>query len=94
MGCIVEEEALPLEEHSRHNSVASMEEDPVTDFVAAYDSVATTMEENQAQENHSHPTPESYRLMEDHLVLIFEMKRDLTEQQHRQSFFNKRLDVV
>jgi hypothetical protein len=94
MGCIVEEEALPLEDHSGHNSAASMEEDPVTDSVVAYDSVAATLEENQAQEDHSHPAPESYRLTEDHLVLIFEMRRDLAEQQHRQSFFSKRLDAL
>jgi hypothetical protein len=74
--------------------VASMEEDPVTDFVATFDSVAATLEENQAQEDHSHPAPDSYRLTDDHLVLIFEMRRDLAEQQHRQSFFNKRLDTL
>jgi hypothetical protein len=36
MGCIVEEEALPLEDHSGRNSTASMEEDPVTDSVVAF----------------------------------------------------------
>jgi hypothetical protein len=51
--------------------------------------LSATMDEDQAQDDHSHPAPDSYRLTEDHLVLIFEMRRDLAEQQHRQSFFSK-----
>ena len=42
----MEEESLALEDHSGHNSAASMEEDPFIDSVVAYDSVAATLEEN------------------------------------------------
>lgn len=88
MGCMVEEEALPLERHSGHNSSASMEEDLVTDLAADFNSVVATLEEIQAQANY-HLAPDSH-----HLVLIFEMRRDLVEQQHRKSFFGKRLDAL
>jgi hypothetical protein len=69
-----------------------MEEDPIMEYVVAYNSITATLEENQAQEYHIYPPPESYRLMEDHLVSIFEMRRDLAEQWHHHSFFNKCLD--
>jgi hypothetical protein len=93
MGCIVEEEALPLKGHSGRNSVASMEEDPVTDLTATFNSVTSTLEESQDQEDY-HSYSESHLLMDDHLVLIFEMRRDLAEQQHRQSLFEKHLDAL
>jgi hypothetical protein len=88
MGCIVEEETLPLEGHSGCNSAASMEEYPVTDSVVSFNFIAATLEENHAQEDY-HSVPDSHRLMDDHLVLIFEMRRDLAEQQHHQSLFGK-----
>jgi hypothetical protein len=60
-GCIVEEEVSPPEDHSGQNSAATMDEDPVTDSVAANDSVVATMDEDQAHDDevddHSHPTP-------------------------------------
>jgi hypothetical protein len=101
-GCIVEEEVSPPEDHSGQNSAATMDEDPVTDSAAANDSVAATMDEDPDDEQahddeadeQTHPTPSSCRLTEDHLVLIFEMRKDLAEQQHRQSIFNKRLDAL
>jgi len=36
MGCIVEEEALPLKGHLGCNPTASMEEDPITDSFVAF----------------------------------------------------------
>ena len=94
MGCIVEEEVSPPEDNSRQNSAATMDEDPVTEFVTENYSIVATMDEDQDQYDHSHPAPDSYRLTEDHLVLIFEMQKDLAEQLHNQYILNKRLDVM
>jgi hypothetical protein len=100
------EEEIPLqEEHLGKNFVATMEEDPATDSTAAKDFAAATMEEDPGTnwddcwkdddvEEQAHPTPNSCRLTEDHLVLIFEMHKDLAEQQHNQHTLNKRLDVL
>jgi hypothetical protein len=72
------------------------------DSSTANDFVTATMDEDPDDEQahddeadeQTHPAPISCRLMEDHLVLIFEMRKDLAEQQHRQSIFNKRLDAL
>jgi hypothetical protein len=62
-------------------SVATMDEDPGTN------------EADDEADEQAHPTPSSCRLTEDHLVLIFEMRKDLAEKQHRQCTLNKCLDV-
>ena len=75
------------------------------DFAIAKNFAAATMEEDPGInwdkcwneddiEEHVHPTPSSSRLTEDHLVLIFEMHKDLAEQLHNQRTLNKRLDVL
>jgi hypothetical protein len=77
----VEEEIPLLEEHSGQNSVATM--DPSTDFAAAtMDEDPGTNEADDEADEQAHPAPSSCRLTEDHLVLIFEMCKDLAEQQH------------
>ena len=90
----MKEEVLPLNDHLGQNSAATMDEDPVTDSVVANDSAITTMDEDQAQDDHIHPAPDSYSITNDHMVLIFEMRRDLVEQQHHRSFFGKHLDAL
>jgi hypothetical protein len=78
-----------------------MEEDPATDSATANDFVAATMDEdpgtneddNDAEEQ-AHPTHSSCRVTEDHLVLNFEMHKDLAEQQHNQHTLNKCLDIL
>jgi hypothetical protein len=63
-------------------SAATMDEDPGTN------------EDDDEADEQAHPTPSSCRLTEDHLVLIFEMRKDLAEQQHHQRTLNKCLDVL
>jgi hypothetical protein len=46
----------------------------------------------QALDNHA--SPRSCRLTEEHLALIFEMRRDLDEQMHNQSLLNKHMDLL
>jgi len=78
-----------------------MEEDSATDSVATKNFTDVTLDEdlgtNEADDEvdeKAHPTPRSCRLMEDHLVLIFEMYKDLVEQQHHQCTLNKHLDIL
>jgi hypothetical protein len=46
----------------------------------------------QALDNHT--SPRLCRLTEEHLALIFEMRRDLAEQMHNQSLLSKHMDLL
>jgi hypothetical protein len=83
---MVEEEVPLQKEDPGKNFVVAKDEDPGINWDECWN-------EDDAEE-HAHPTPSSCRLTKDHLVLIFEMRKDLTEQLHNQHTLSKRLDVL
>jgi hypothetical protein len=97
-GCIVEEEIPPLMSDYCKNSVDPNDEDPGIKWGDCWSEEETHRETYTRAQVHlalgSHDLPSSCRLTEDHLVLIFEMRRDLVEQLHNQHILNKRLDIL
>jgi hypothetical protein len=69
IGCMVEEEVPHLMEDPGKNFVVAKDEDPKINWDECWN-------EDDAEE-HAHPAPNSCRLTEDHLVLIFDMQKDL-----------------
>jgi hypothetical protein len=89
MGYIVEEEIPLQEEHSGQNSASTMEEDLATNSSTANDFVVATMDEelrthyvDDEDDEQAHPAPSSCKITKYHLVLIFEMRKDLVEHKH------------
>jgi hypothetical protein len=97
-GCIVEEEIPPLMKDYCKNSVDANDEDPRIKWGDCWSEEETHRETYTEEQVHpalgSHNPPSSCRLTEDHLVLIFEMRRDLAEKLHNQHILNKHLDVL
>jgi hypothetical protein len=91
-GCIVEEEIPPQMEDYCKNFVDANNEDPGINWDDSWNEEDTHRQ--TYTEEHVHPDPSSCRLTEDHMVLIFEMQKDLAEQLHNQYILSKRLNVM
>jgi hypothetical protein len=101
-GCLVEEEFPPLMSDCCKNSADPNAEDPGIKWGELWNEednhdppsreLHTKVPMQPALDNHD--PPRSCRLTEDHLALIFEMRRDLAEQLHNQSILNKCMDIL
>jgi hypothetical protein len=97
-GCMVEEEIPPLMQDNYKNDADPNDEDPWIKWGDCWSKEETHREIHTGTQAHPalgcHDLPSSCRLTEDHLVLIFEMRKDLVEQLHNQHVLSKRLDIL
>jgi hypothetical protein len=91
-GCTVEEEIPPQMEDYCNNSTNANDKGPRINWGDCRNKEDT--HQHTFIEDHGHSAPSSCRLMEDHLVLIFNMRNDLAEKLHNQHILSKHLDVL
>jgi hypothetical protein len=103
VGCVVEEEIPPqIQDDFKRDTTpivsGSHNEAPRTDWDDGWGEEETHRELHTGDQAHPalgrHDVPSFCRLMEDHLALIFEMKRDFVDQLHNQHVLSRRLDML